>query len=952
MDHTEDLSARVLLKRILTIEPPRTPLTRRASRAQSTSGTSGPRHSNRLSIKDAVAQTPQDILRRSLKHKIQESISRKSLPATRRRTTSFVLKKANTPGPASVLFDDGDTPRHILKNILLTEPVKSPVVHEGAGSEVPHLPSVNSSLQSKRPSMELSGLELPDITMGNVVSTVKGLSRKRPRRSLNVTAFEKRLKDGNDVEENEESLDDQSSLSLSSSTSLSLKTPFMDIRTEKKGLQRRVSNRRKISEEEFGAAVNKRQMGNYHAEQGVSDSVHSEGFTLSLSKLSLPDITTDIVNCNTALYAQTDAVTSNFSTLATQDKSMVMASQLQREMEQSQLDREKSIYVLPSEEGILTDSLKECVSTMSESKKEVLADNCQPEDAEVVSTSEEDEGMKKSQTRENDDPAESEQEENAAEPQAEQDDSQTEEDAAAGSQFEDEDFVEDTQAEEEGAVESQSEEDAAANSQSEKEEDAESDQEVPVTSLRSEEVDSVTDFQSKDDDDVRQVEGEEDQGSKQLEGNLEYIRGRGHRSEGRLRGNLEYISRRAHRSEGGLIIRVIGTEGVPPDTTETGIPDDNSKAHDANHLHGNTDVGSGEISHDMTDLAKSSTRNDASCAKADPVDKSTFHLSLTTEYDSMKDTDAQDPEEEEEKESQWEIVEEVVEDWEEQMVEEKGEEEMEKEEEEVVEDQEEQMVEKGEEEMVEEEVEEEVVDGEEEGEEEMEEKVVNEEEEGEEEVVDGVEEWEEEMEEEGEEEMVDEEVEEEMVAGVEEEGEEEVVDEEEDEDEENEDIPMKTPAFVKEKRNFICPDPLASPVLKNIQSNQISEGLPGAKPKPGTRRKAGPAKKEPGLPKSYLMAVFKHFAKTKVSADVYPVLQEIMDKFFDRLAKDLEAYALHARRKTIEVEDAELLLKRQGYVNDKVPVEVLIEKYLRMEQRKLLIPIATSGNVVIPKKRR
>ena len=43
---------------------------------------------------------------------------------------------------------------------------------------------------------------------------------------------------------------------------------------------------------------------------------------------------------------------------------------------------------------------------------------------------------------------------------------------------------------------------------------------------------------------------------------------------------------------------------------------------------------------------------------------------------------------------------------------------------------------------------------------------------------------------------------------------------------------------------------------------------------------------------------------------------------------------------------------RQGYVNDKVPVEVLIEKYLRMEQRKLLIPIATSGNVVVPNRRR
>lgn len=35
----------------------------------------------------------------------------------------------------------------------------------------------------------------------------------------------------------------------------------MDVRTERKHLQRRVSNRRKITEEEFGAAVDKRQMG-------------------------------------------------------------------------------------------------------------------------------------------------------------------------------------------------------------------------------------------------------------------------------------------------------------------------------------------------------------------------------------------------------------------------------------------------------------------------------------------------------------------------------------------------------------------------------------------------------------------------------------------------------------------------------------------------------------------
>lgn len=43
---------------------------------------------------------------------------------------------------------------------------------------------------------------------------------------------------------------------------------------------------------------------------------------------------------------------------------------------------------------------------------------------------------------------------------------------------------------------------------------------------------------------------------------------------------------------------------------------------------------------------------------------------------------------------------------------------------------------------------------------------------------------------------------------------------------------------------------------------------------------------------------------------LYFILFNRMDKFFDRMADDLETYAVHAKRKTIEVEDAELLLKR------------------------------------------
>ncbi|XP_035515992.1 centromere protein T [Morone saxatilis] len=814
MDPTEDLSARVLLKHILSTDPPRSPITRSSSRAQSTSAT---RRSSRLSNKDAGAQTPQGLLRRSLKHKIRESITRKSLPATKRRTASVVLRKTNTPAPASMLFDDGDTPRHILMNILRTEPVRSPVVHEKAASEEPQPSSANSSIASKRPSIELSGFDLPDITIGNAASTAKGLSRKRPRRSLNVTAFEKRLKDGDDVEEeNEESVGDHSSLSLSSSTSLSLKTPFVDVRTEKRGLQRRASNRRVISEEEFGAAVNKWQMGgpsSFAQEECLNETTFSEGFTLGLSKLSEPDITTDILHCNTALYAQPDAMTSNFSIVATQDKPTVMASQLQRQMieeeeqteaEQSKPEKEKSMYLFPTEEGVVAEPLNE--ECFSRSVDNGTAD-VQPEDPEeaaamskVMSEEEEEENRVEAQTEEEE--YQNEEKESADDSQTEEVeeggvDSQPEEDVAARSQSEDEEVAADSQTEEddeEGAVDSQTEAEGAAESQSE--EDVAEYQDDPAAGLQSEEEDvGLADSQPEDEHDREPGEEDDEQASEQLPR------------------DLEHISRRAHSSGGG-VMPVIEAGRDLADTTDAGWSDGKSKAHSA---------------------IESSTKGQmgAFYTEAEPESdkEGSFHLSIDNLSNNLpEEAAAQGPAEQEE-------------------------------------------------------------------------------------------EWEDE--------------------------------ENEEDEEESEEVPSKTPAFVREKRNMFHPDPLASPsVLKNVQTSSTSESLPAVKPKQVRKVRIGPAKRETGLPKSYLMGVFKHFAKTKVSADVYPVLKEIMDKFFERMAEDLETYAIHAKRKTIEVEDVELLLKRQGYVNDKVPVEVLIEKYLRMDQRKLLIPIATSGNVVIPKKRR
>lgn len=58
-----------------------------------------------------------------------------------------------------------------------------------------------------------------------------------------------------------------------------------------------------------------------------------------------------------------------------------------------------------------------------------------------------------------------------------------------------------------------------------------------------------------------------------------------------------------------------------------------------------------------------------------------------------------------------------------------------------------------------------------------------------------------------------------------------------------------------------------------FSSSGTSKSSP-VKPK-RVRKPSRPAGRAGGLPRSYLMNVFKHFAKAKVSADVYPVLKEV-----------------------------------------------------------------------------
>ncbi|XP_040427270.1 centromere protein T isoform X3 [Cygnus olor] len=174
-------------------------------------------------------------------------------------------------------------------------------------------------------------------------------------------------------------------------------------------------------------------------------------------------------------------------------------------------------------------------------------------------------------------------------------------------------------------------------------------------------------------------------------------------------------------------------------------------------------------------------------------------------------------------------------------------------------------------------------------------------------------------------------------------------DEAETEGQESKEGSMKTPMFVRVAA--YSPLPLLSTPRPAKPAAPESPLQPRrAKPVPKSSGTSQKKKREPALASSYIKQIFRHYAKMPVARDAYKIVEKCCEKYFKQLSDDLEAYAHHAGRKTVEMADLELLMRRQGLVTDKMPLHVLIERYLPLEYRKLLIPVAVSGNKVIPSK--
>ncbi|XP_010163206.1 centromere protein T, partial [Antrostomus carolinensis] len=169
--------------------------------------------------------------------------------------------------------------------------------------------------------------------------------------------------------------------------------------------------------------------------------------------------------------------------------------------------------------------------------------------------------------------------------------------------------------------------------------------------------------------------------------------------------------------------------------------------------------------------------------------------------------------------------------------------------------------------------------------------------------------------------------------------------EDEAEDPESEEVSMKTPAFVRAAANkplLSTPRP-AKPAAPKSPRQPLR-----AKPVPKSSGRARKKTCEPEIASSLIKRIFSHYVKMPVSRDALKIVEKCSERYFKQLSNDLEAYSSHAGRKTVEMADLEVLMRRQGLVTDKMPLHVLIERYLPLEYRKLLIPMAVSGNKVIP----
>ncbi|KAK4124940.1 hypothetical protein N657DRAFT_570515 [Parathielavia appendiculata] len=109
----------------------------------------------------------------------------------------------------------------------------------------------------------------------------------------------------------------------------------------------------------------------------------------------------------------------------------------------------------------------------------------------------------------------------------------------------------------------------------------------------------------------------------------------------------------------------------------------------------------------------------------------------------------------------------------------------------------------------------------------------------------------------------------------------------------------------------------------------------------------------PSLPPAVVQRLAQNFAKAsgakgKITPDAMQAIMQASDWFFEQLGEDLQAYAKHAGRKTIDESDVLTLMKRQRQINPNTTVFALAQRHLPRE----LLQELRMPPPAVPKKRR
>ncbi|XP_062869090.1 uncharacterized protein cenpt isoform X3 [Trichomycterus rosablanca] len=875
MDSVEDdVSARVLLKNVLHAETQRSPVTSSVSQDQPISR---PRRSSRIR-KTPGLESPQLNLRHKLKQKLHESATQSPLPSKRARLKGKAVK---TPAvTASLLYDEDMTPRGLLKNIIQTETEASLLLSGQPGLLENNQEDVEAST-SNRLSEGGSGLELPDLVTEPLSHIIRGMSRRRPPPIFNVSAFERKLDSQSDEGEDNTSEDvnrentymaKEHDLSDGSKSvlSLTLKTPFVSICSERAGLQRKAARRKQPSVDAFDEAVQNHleRHGNQNITvlqdgKSLGDSEWHK-FTLGLSNISVPELTTDIVMSNTELYAHPPGSVSELK----EDMSRIAMMGAHENDRVYDVERKRDSKIVGDkyhdEQNVSLGNISKTQPEPSHQQEDPKPAFESDEEIERIPSSQEEGSLSPEEI-----PLAPTQPMINCVPQRLEKEAQKS--VLQEPEIDGMESREDESHPEEELVSQISRRVTRRAYNSEGEANMlRLTARGRATKSLGERLDPVENEITREEPDMEDLELKGDVSPPKEYTSSRRISRRAC-SEGGTR-KLEVIAKgRGTKSLGTVLhltekeISRAGLEMEEPEFREdeslanqdlTSQPSRqitrrayNSEGRAVKpgviHLRGTKSLGAG-LDPTEKDLQSYAGGSDAEeCATLDeephlsPALLSTFNsikscspgshqssLASVENYDINDDAIAtpvhlnptmspQCPEAEDE------------------------------------------------------------------------------------------------------------------------------------EGEFSDELNMKTPAFIRQRKQVATPGALATPtVLKDLNTGHVPQVV-----RPRRKQKLQSVS-DNVLPKSYIMNVFKHFAKTKVASDVYPIINEILQKYFDRLADDLEAYSAHARRKTIEVEDVELLMRRQGFVTDSTPVNVLIEKFLPLEYRKLLIPVATSGNKVIPDTRR